>query len=158
MKVFTLLLPLMALVFSASAQVIPYQELSRPADKPGTDLYVYYSSPTDEVIIKNAKISHLSKNGGTYGSSMDAGKQTVAEAVPLNGRQLGSLKEQITNSGFFGAASTAYLSNASYELHIRTNQKEQHLAYEQNPAYARAHPSFDQITNLLWRIVTEVEQ
>lgn len=86
------------------------------------------------------------------------GHQTVAESVPLNGRQLSSLKAQIENSGFFRATSTASRHRANYELHIRTSQKEQHLAYEQDPAYGRAHPSFDRISNLLWQVVTEVEQ
>ncbi|HKK78800.1 MAG TPA: hypothetical protein VJ933_04190 [Phaeodactylibacter sp.] len=157
MKIITLLLPFMALTLSVSAQVIPYQELSRPADKPGTDLFVYYSTPSDEVTIKNGKISHRSKFGGSGGYE-EVGRQTVAEAVPLNGRQLSSLKEQINNTGFFQAASTPYRVEAAYELHIRTSQKEQHLAYEQDPAYGRAHPSFDRIATLLWQVVTEVEQ
>ena len=157
MKIITLMVPLLALAFSVSAQVIPYQELSKPATKPGKDLFVYYSTPSDEVTIKDGKISHRSKIGGSDGYE-EAGRQTVAEGVPLNGRQLSSLKEQITNTGFFRAAATPYRSDAAYELHIRTSQKEQHLAYEQDPAYSRAHPSFDRIATLLWQVVTEVEQ
>lgn len=167
MKVFGFSILLSVFCLQLPGQVIPYQELSRPAPKPGTDLYLYYSSPSDEVIVENGKITHRSKNyrrdtDDPYSAtSTNPSKQSVAESIPLNGHQLSGLKQRVNNSGFFQDQPRRHRASSDavqYELRIRVDGKEQRMAFSSNPSYAGAPPSFEHITDYLWRVVTEVEQ
>mgnify|MGYP000633144007 CR=1 FL=1 len=160
MKEFSLIVFLTFLFFASSAQVIPYQELPRPASKPGTDIYLRFESPGDEIIIEDGYLTHQSKNyHHEEGYATAVSSQSVAESVPLDGRQLTILKERIASSNFYQARVTSgSRMGGEHSLHIRTDQGENRLVFAGNPDYAGAPPAYRRIVDYLWQLIIEVEQ
>lgn len=143
------------------AQVIPYQELSRPSSKPGTDTYLYYSSPRDEIVVKDGQLSHFSKN--YHHGAGEVSLQSVAEGVPLNGRQLLALKDMINSSGLAQLDRRAYGAldggpETESVLRVRVDGREQAVLFRSGPGHSSPPTPFSQISQHLWQLVTEVEQ
>ncbi|MCO6480221.1 MAG: hypothetical protein J5I94_26515 [Phaeodactylibacter sp.] len=168
MKVFPALITLLAIVFQLNAQTIAYQELPRPAAKPGLDIYLHYDSPRDEVIIQNGKLTHISKtfvydeNRPWETTPVDVATRTVANGVPLNGHQLSSLREMIRNTGIMQLPKQEYGAPAGqrsydYQMRIRSEGQDRAVIYRSNPNFAIAPASFDRMKEYIWKLVTEVE-
>lgn len=155
--------------FSLAAQVIPYQELPTPASKPGLDLVLEYTSPRDEVVIRNGKITHISK---TYhydeerpyvATPVGVSSRTIANATPLNGQQLNAFKEQINSSGIMNLSQKSFGApygerSYDYSLRISMNGRQQEIVFRSNPSYSNAPYPFELMKEYIWRLVAEVER
>ncbi|MCB0587684.1 MAG: hypothetical protein KDD06_20500 [Phaeodactylibacter sp.] len=168
MRVFPVLIALLSVVFQLNGQTIAYQELPRPAAKPGIDLFFHYDSPRDVVIIQNGKLTHISRNyvydenRPWVATPVDVSERTVADAVPLNGHQLKSLQEMIGSTGIMQLPEREYGAPAGqrsydYQMRIRSEGRERSVLYRSNPSYAIAPPAFDRMKEYIWKLVTEVE-
>ncbi|MCB0595200.1 MAG: hypothetical protein H6557_24315 [Lewinellaceae bacterium] len=168
MKVFPLLITLSTFMFNLNAQTIAYQELSRPASKPGLDIYLHYDSPQDEVLIQNGKLTHISKtyvydeNRPWVATPVDVATRKVADGVALNGHQLNSLQQMIQNTGILQLPQQEYGApgdqrSYDYQMRIRSGGQDKAVIYRSNPSFATAPPAFDRMKEYIWRLVTEVE-
>ncbi len=169
MKVFSVLISLLGLALSLHAQVISYQELPRPASKPGLDIYFYFSSPGDEVIIENGKLTHIAKkqiydqDRPWVATPAGVSRQAVADAVPLNGHQLNSLREMIHSSGFLGLPQSEYGAPSDqrsnlYQMYIRSQGSEKKIIYYHSPSSGQPPAAFRQLKEYIWSVVARVEQ
>jgi hypothetical protein len=168
MKKAVLLFALSALCLHLHAQVIPYQELSRPEQKPGTDLEVYFETPHDLIVVRRGYISHQSKNynaGGSGGYTAQPARyssQTVLEGMPLNGNQLLALKDRIKNAGLLilpkalGAPASEH--GEDYIIRVRIDGRAHSFLYRRNASFPSAPGAFSQVSEYLWWLITEVEQ
>ncbi|MEQ8706080.1 MAG: hypothetical protein RIC19_19270 [Phaeodactylibacter sp.] len=169
MKKAVLLFALFAAYLQLTAQVIPYQELSRPEQKPGTDLKIYFETPHDLIVVREGHISHQSKNyhpgeGGGYSAQpVQYSAQTVAEGIPLNGNQLLALKDMVKGSGLLGLDRRAFgapaqQSGEDYIIRLSIDGQERNMVYRRNASFPNAPGSFNQVSEYLWWLVTEVER
>lgn len=166
MKKVGLLFVVLAAVLQLPAQVIPYQELDRPEQKPGKDLFLVYEGPQDRIEVHDGKITHTSKRyhpGDGGAQAVQVSTQAVAEAIPLSGRQLTALKEMVQQSGLMQMPRPVYgapAGQAAEELEIRVKMEggKQYVRFRTNERFANAPAPFDYIRQYLWRLVTEVEQ
>lgn len=169
MKKAVLLFALFAVSLQLTAQVIPYQELSRPEQKPGTDLKIYFETPHDLIVVQDGYISHQSKNyhestpGGYSAQPVQYSAQTVLEGIPLNGNQLLALKDRIKNAGLlslngnaFGAP--AHQNGEDHIIRVEVDGQKRNLIYRRNASFPNAPSSFNQVSEYLWWLVTEVVQ
>lgn len=168
MKFILSLTATLVFTLTLNAQVIPYQELPRPQAKPGLDIVLEYSSPRDEVIIKNGKLTHVSK---TYhydeqrpyvASPVGMSSNTISDATPLSGQQLTALKNMINSCGIMSLPQSDYGASSNersydYSFYIVNNGQRRSITYHSNPSYSQAPPSFDRLKEYVWRLVTEVE-
>ncbi|HMQ48458.1 MAG TPA: hypothetical protein PKA00_13640 [Saprospiraceae bacterium] len=156
-------------VLVANAQTIPYQELPRPAARPGMDLVFQYESPRDLVLVKNGKITHISKihhydeDRPWVATPVHISQQTVLDQVPLNGTQLQALQEMIQSSDFLYLPLNEYgapQDERAYPYHIKiiTGDQEKSVFFYSNPTYAPAPVPFARMEEYVWKLVTEVEQ
>lgn len=169
MKKAMLLFALSALCLQLHAQVIPYQELSRPEQKPGTDLEIFYETPHDLIVVQEGYISHQSKNvhadesGGYSAQPVQYNSRTVLEGMPLNGNQLLALKNRIENSGLFSLQRRALGAPASqrgedFIIRVSIDGRAHSFVYRRNASFPSAPGAFNQMSEYLWWLVTEVEQ
>ena len=169
MKKAVLLFALLAVCLHLTAQVIPYQELSRPEQKPGTDYKIYFETPRDLIIVRDGYISHQSKNyhqsspGGYSAQPVKYSAQTVLEGVPLNGNQLLALKDRVKNSGLLGLdrsafGAPAHQSGQDHIIRIEMDGQKRSLVYRRNASFPSAPAPFNQFSEYLWWLLTEVEQ
>ncbi|MCB0583405.1 MAG: hypothetical protein KDD10_29270 [Phaeodactylibacter sp.] len=168
MRVFPVLIALLSFVFQLNGQGMAYPGSSLPAAKPGLDIYLRYDSPRDEVIVQNGKLTHISKtyiydeNRPWDATPVDVSQRTVANAIPLNGHQLNSLREMIQTTGIMQLPEQEYGAPSGqrsydYQMHIRSEGQEKAVLYRSNPSFANAPPAFDRMKEYLWKLVTEVE-
>ena len=169
MKVFSVLITLLSFAFQLNAQQMAYRESARPASKPGLDIYLQFSSPRDEVVIEDGKLTHIAKtyiydnNRPWVATPVDMTEQKVADAIPLNGHQLTALQEMILSTGIMQLPKQEYGAPAGersydYQFRIRSGGQSQAVTYRSNPSYAVAPPAFGQMKEHLWKLVTEVER
>ncbi|MCB0587280.1 MAG: hypothetical protein KDD06_18420 [Phaeodactylibacter sp.] len=168
MRVFPLLITLFSFVIQLSGQGMAFQELPRPASKPGLDIYLHYDSPRDEILIQDGKLTHISKNyvydenRPWVATPADVSLRKVANEVPLNGHQLTSLQEMIQGTGIMQLTDQEYGApngqrSYDYQMDIRSGGQSRSVTYRSNPSYATAPPAFDRMKEYLWRLVTELE-
>ena len=168
MRVFPLLITLFSFVIQLSGQGMAFQELPRPASKPGLDIYLHYDSPRDEILIQDGKLTHISKNyvydenRPWVATPADVSLRKVANEVPLNGHQLTSLQEMIQGTGIMQLTDQEYGApngqrSYDYQIDIRSGGQSRSVTYRSNPSYATAPPAFDRMKEYLWRLVTELE-
>lgn len=169
MRKAVLLFTLLAVSLQLSAQVIPYQELSRPEQKPGTDLKIYFETPHDLIIVDNGRISHESKNyhksqpGGYSAQPVRYSAQTVVEGIPLNGNQLLDLKNSVENSGLLRLERHAFGAPAQQEgedhfIRVTIDGQQRNFVFRSNSRFPNPPGAFDQMSQYLWWLVTEVER
>lgn len=169
MRKAVLLFVLLAAGLPSFAQVIPYQELSRPEQKPGTDLKIHFETPHDLIVVQNGRISHQSKNyhssepGGYSAQPVQYSVQTVVEGIPLNGNQLLALKEAVKNSGLlrlersvFGAP--ARQNGEDHFIRVRIDGEQRNMVFRRNDRFPSAPGAFNEVSQYLWWLVTEVER
>jgi hypothetical protein len=89
--------------------------------------------------------------------------QTVLEGIPLNGNQLLALKDRIKNAGLlslngnaFGAP--AHQNGEDHIIRVEVDGQKRNLIYRRNASFPNAPGSFNQVSEYLWWLVTEVEQ
>lgn len=160
---------LLIVLNAASAQTIPYQELPRPAARPGMDLVFQYESPRDLVLVKDGKITHVAKihhydeERPWVATPVHISQQTVLDQIPLNGTQLQALLEMIQSSDFLYLPLNEYGAPQDeraypYHLHVLTGGQEKSVFFYSNPSYAPAPVPFARLEEYVWKLVTEVEQ
>ena len=169
MKKVILLLASLAVCVQLTSQVIPYQELSRPEQKPGTDLYLYFETPHDLIVVRDGYISHQSKNyhgsspGGHSAQSASYSAQTVKEGVPLNGNQLLALKDMVSNSGILSLQQRALGAPAQqggeeHIIRLNIDGQRKNVLFRRNASFPNPPAAFNQVSQYLWWLVTEVER
>ncbi len=167
MKVFSVLITLLIFSLHLTAQPMAYGEPSAPASRAGLDIYLHFSSPRDEVLIENGKLTHIAttyiydENRPWAATPVDMSRRTVADAVPLNGHQLKALEEVILNSGIMQLPRQEYGAPAGqrsydYQFRIRSGGQSRAVIYRSNPSYAVAPPAFGRMKEYVWKLVTEV--
>jgi hypothetical protein len=168
MKIVLSLIAAFICTLTLNAQVIPYQELPRPQAKPGLDLVLEYSSPRDEVMIKNGKLTHVSK---TYhydeqrpyvASPVGMSSNTISDGTPLSGQQLTALSNIINNCGILSLPQSDYGASIEersydYSFYIVNNGQRRNITYHSNPSYPHAPQSFERLKEYVWKLVAEVE-
>lgn len=164
-----LLFTLLAACLQLAAQVIPYQELSRPEQKPGTDLKIHFETPQDLIVVRDGYISHQSKRyhqgqpGGYSAQPTQYSAQTVVEGIPLNGNQLQALKDRVKNSGLLGLERNAFgapaeQEGADYIIRVSVDSQQRNIVFRRNARFPNAPGAFDRVSEYLWWLVTEVER
>jgi hypothetical protein len=155
--------------FSLNAQVIPYQELPSPESKPGIDLVLEYESPRDKIVVRDGKLTHISKtyhydeNRPYNANPVGMSSRAISESVPLNGRQLTALKNQIQSSGILslpGSTFGAPQGERSYDfiLRIVVDGQQKSVIFRSNPSYASPPMEFERMKEYIWRLVAEAER
>ncbi|MCB9302568.1 MAG: hypothetical protein H6566_18145 [Lewinellaceae bacterium] len=169
MKGLPLLITLIGLCFQLNAQAIAYQSLPIPETRPGLDILLHYSSPRDEVIIQDGKLTHIARkfhydeSRPYVATPVAVTQQTVADGIPLNGRQLTALKEMIKGSDFLYLPENTYGApegdrSYDYSLRIKAEGHEKAVSYRSTPSYANAPAPFERMQEYIWKLVTEAEQ
>ncbi|MCB0570289.1 MAG: hypothetical protein KDC66_11015 [Phaeodactylibacter sp.] len=169
MKTLSVLAMFLVFGFQLSAQTLAYQSLPVPAVKPGLDILLHYTSPSDEVIVKDGKLTHIAttyhydESRPYVATPAGVSQQAILESVPLNGHQLNALKDMINNSDFLYLPGSTYGApegqrSYDYNLHIKADGREKAVAYRSNPSYGNAPAPFERMQEYIWKLVTEVER
>ncbi len=166
-------LPVLAILIffciQINAQPLAFQSLHAPAARPGMDILLHYTTPRDEVIIQEGKLTHISKkyhydeSRPYIATPAGASQQLVADGIPLNGHQLNALKEMISSSDFLYLPEDSYGAPDSrpgyeYNLRIKADGREKSVAYHSQPGRGNAPAPFERMQEYIWKLVTEVER
>ena len=169
MKVLIAVVNMLCLVFTINAQVISYQEIPTPESKAGLNIFLEYTSPRDEVIISNGKLTHISKtyhydeNRPYVATPVSMSTNVIANKIPLNGRQLTNLQDMIRSSGLTKLQRQSYGAphgqrSYDYTLRLEVDDRTYSYIYRSNPSYPHAPQQFTQMKEYIWRLVAEVER
>jgi hypothetical protein len=169
MKMLIAVMSMLCMFATIDAQVISYQEIPTPESKAGINVFLEYTSPRDEVIISNGKLTHISKtyqydeNRPYVATPVSMSTSVIANNIPLNGRQLTSLKEAIRNSGLTKLQRQNYGAphgqrSYDYTLRIEVDGRAYSYIYRSNPSYPNAPQQFNQMKEYIWKLVAEAER